>query len=91
MPGCWPGRKSGRRCAQAGRSRIRLPHAAWIDELVGRYGTRLDEAEANRVIRHDIGCKFAEILGHAGVFKRDRAGREACARFLTQAGFKAQG
>lgn len=67
------------------------PHAAWIDELAERYGTRLDEAEANRVIRQDIGCKFVEILGHAGVFKRDRAGREACARFLAQAGFKAQG
>ncbi|MFL1674472.1 UDP-glucose--hexose-1-phosphate uridylyltransferase [Paenibacillus dendritiformis] len=67
------------------------PHAAWIDELVERYGTRLEEAEANRVIRHDIGSKFVEILGHAGVFKRDREGREACARFLARAGFKAQG
>lgn len=64
------------------------PHAAWIDAMLERAGTTNSPAEAMDIIRSEIGTKFVEILGTAGVFKRDSQGQEAFRRFAAAAGFQ---
>lgn len=63
-------------------------HASWIRELTERHGTTLARERAEALLREEVGRKFAEILGHAGVFKTDAAGREAFRRFIGSAGYK---
>lgn len=63
-------------------------HASWIRELTEQHGTSLDREQAEALLREEVGRKFAEILGHAGVFKTDQAGREAFRRFIGAAGYK---
>jgi UDPglucose--hexose-1-phosphate uridylyltransferase len=61
-------------------------HAAWIAQLVGRYGTALTAEQAGTVLRDEVGRKFEEVLLRAGVFKQDEAGRAAFAAFMAHAG-----
>lgn len=63
-------------------------HADWIKELVARTGTSLSRAEAETLLRDEVGRKFSQILEHAGVFKRTEAGREAFERFVVSAGYR---
>ena len=53
-------------------------HQAWYQELKAQ---NIPAAEAQRAIQTSIGEIFAKILGNAGVYKDDRAGREAFRRF----------
>ncbi|GIP20755.1 UDP-glucose--hexose-1-phosphate uridylyltransferase [Paenibacillus sp. J22TS3] len=63
-------------------------HAAWIDELVHNYGTGLESGKAEEILREEVGGKFAEILGQAGVFKQTDEGQEALHEFLNRCGYK---
>jgi UDPglucose--hexose-1-phosphate uridylyltransferase len=63
-------------------------HADWLAELVRGHGTSLAEAEAERLLRDEVGRKFVEVLCDAGVFKRDAAGRAAFAAFAESAGWR---
>ncbi|MNP68872.1 galactose-1-phosphate uridylyltransferase [compost metagenome] len=63
-------------------------HADWIKELVARHGMTLEREQADALLKEEVGRKFAEILGHAGVFKVDEAGREAFRRFVGAAGYQ---
>ncbi|WP_348772878.1 UDP-glucose--hexose-1-phosphate uridylyltransferase [Paenibacillus sp. Marseille-P2973] len=63
-------------------------HADWIKELVSRHGMTLEREQADALLKEEVGRKFAEILGHAGVFKVDEAGREAFRRFVAAAGYQ---
>ncbi|MDQ0090073.1 UDPglucose--hexose-1-phosphate uridylyltransferase [Paenibacillus anaericanus] len=63
-------------------------HGDWIKELVDRFGTSLTTVDAEELLRGEVGLKFAEILGHAGVFKMDATGREAFRRFLRSVGYE---
>ncbi|MEK5477373.1 UDP-glucose--hexose-1-phosphate uridylyltransferase [Paenibacillus sp. FSL R5-0407] len=63
-------------------------HADWIKELVSRHGMTLEREQADALLKEEVGRKFAEILGHAGVFKVDEAGREAFRRFVGAAGYQ---
>ncbi len=54
-------------------------HADWAEELKGRYSFTSDNAE--EILRQEVGVVFMRVLEHAGVFKRDAAGREAFLRF----------
>ena len=61
-------------------------HQSWIEKLAKVHGTSLTIEEAQGLLQNEVGIKFAEILGHAGVFKNDEAGRNAFRRFLVEAG-----
>jgi len=63
-------------------------HADWIAGLVRAHGTRLGAADAERLLREEVGRKFVEVLRCSGVFKRDEAGRAAFAAFAESAGWR---
>ena len=54
-------------------------HAAWAEELKARHSFTADNAE--EILRQEVGVVFMKVLEHAGVFKRDEAGRAAFLRF----------
>ncbi|WP_342410583.1 UDP-glucose--hexose-1-phosphate uridylyltransferase [Paenibacillus sp. FSL R10-2778] len=61
-------------------------HAAWIQELVERFGTALQHEEALKIVQNEVGIKFTHILEHAGVYKRTPEGQAAFRRFVTSFG-----
>lgn len=63
-------------------------HAAWVKQLVADHGQAMVKEDAEALLRDEVGRKFAEILGHAGVFKVTDEGREAFRRFVTSAGYE---
>ena len=63
-------------------------HADWIDSLIAKYGTAMEPAKAEEVVRNEIGIVFSHVLENAGVFKADEAGQAAFQRFLRSAGFE---
>lgn len=63
-------------------------HADWVEDLVVRAGMSLGREEAEALLRNEVGSKFAEILGHAGVFKVTPEGREAFERFVESIGYR---
>ncbi|MCR5576939.1 MAG: UDP-glucose--hexose-1-phosphate uridylyltransferase [Oscillospiraceae bacterium] len=54
-------------------------HAAWAEELRARYD--FTEDNVDEILRQEVGVVFSKVLEHAGVFKRDEAGRAAFLRF----------
>ena len=54
-------------------------HAPWAEELKTRHDFTKEDADA--VLRQEVGEVFKKVLEHAGVFKRDEAGRAAFLRF----------
>jgi UDPglucose--hexose-1-phosphate uridylyltransferase len=55
-------------------------HADWAEEFSGRYEITADNALD--IVQKETGIVFSKVLEHAGVYKRDEAGREAFLRFL---------
>ena len=56
------------------------PHADWAEEILARRAFTADKAEA--VLQEEVGKVFMQVLEHAGVYKRDAAGRAAFLRFI---------
>ena len=54
-------------------------HADWAEELKGRYTFTAENA--GEILRLEVGKVFKTVLEHAGVYKRDDAGRAAFIRF----------
>ncbi len=54
-------------------------HTPWAEELKKKYDFTADNAEA--ILQKEVGEVFKTVLEHAGVFKRDEAGRAALLRF----------
>ena len=54
-------------------------HAPWVEELKSRYTFTPENTET--ILRQEVGVGFMKVLEHAGVFKRDDAGRAAFLRF----------
>ncbi len=54
-------------------------HAAWATDLAARY--TLTPENVNDILRKEVGLVFAQVLEHAGVFKRTDAGQTAFLRF----------
>ena len=54
-------------------------HAQWGEELKKKYVFTPDNAD--EILRREVGEAFKTVLEHAGVFKRDAAGRAAFLRF----------
>ena len=57
-------------------------HADWAEGFRDKYTITADNAL--EIVQKETGLVFAQVLEHAGVFKRDEAGREAFLRFLRQ-------
>lgn len=62
-------------------------HLPWMEDMIGRYGTCLDETQAGSLLKNEVGLKFLNVLLHAGVYKRDREGQDAFARMMSCLGF----
>ena len=54
-------------------------HAEWVDSWREKY--HLTPETVDGILRDEIGITFAKVLTHAGVFKRDKAGKNAFMRF----------
>ncbi len=55
-------------------------HADWAEELRGRYTFTRDNAPG--ILEQEVGAVFAQVLEHAGVYRRDAQGQAAFLRFL---------
>ena len=55
-------------------------HADWAEGFAGKY--QLTAENALDIVRRETGLVFAKVLEHAGVYKRDEAGRAAFLRFV---------
>ncbi|OTN77029.1 galactose-1-phosphate uridylyltransferase [Enterococcus sp. 8G7_MSG3316] len=58
-------------------------HHTWADQLKATH-TNLTEENVEAVLHEAVGHIFADVLAHAGVFKRDAGGQEAFQRFIDQ-------
>ena len=58
-------------------------HADWIKEILANHA-EFDNDNAMDIIRYEVGKVFEQVLEDAGVFKRDKQGKEAFARFVEQ-------
>ncbi|WP_418303819.1 UDP-glucose--hexose-1-phosphate uridylyltransferase [Paenibacillus crassostreae] len=65
-------------------------HLDWIKELIDEHGNQFSKDEAVQLVQHEVGDKFVEILGHAGVYKRTEVGQQAFVRFLEHMGYNIQ-
>ena len=58
-------------------------HSEWAARIFD--GSRkIDPENVNSILKEEIGKSFAQILSHAGVFKRDHKGAEAFDRFIRE-------
>ena len=55
-------------------------HADWAEGFAHKYTITADNALD--IVQRETGLVFAQVLEHAGVYKRDKAGRDAFLRFL---------
>lgn len=56
-------------------------HAEWAEEFMKNYDT-INEDNIDDIINDEIGKVFAQVLTHAGVYKRDSQGQAAFDRFV---------
>ena len=56
-------------------------HAAWVGELRAKYRT-FNQKNVEKILKKEIGIVFSKVLEHAGVYKRDQAGKSAFLRFV---------
>ncbi len=56
-------------------------HAEWAEEFMKNYDT-INEDNIDDIINDEIGKVFAQVLTHAGVYKRDAQGQAAFDRFV---------
>ena len=55
-------------------------HADWVDALKTRHTFTVENTE--QILRQEVGAVFEQVLEDAGVYKTDKAGREAFLRFV---------
>ena len=56
-------------------------HADWVDAFLPAYDN-VSKDNVMDIIQKEVGIVFGKVLEHAGVYKRDDAGREAFQRFI---------
>ncbi|CAM4357468.1 UDP-glucose--hexose-1-phosphate uridylyltransferase [Saccharibacillus endophyticus] len=76
--------------AESDASHVLAQHLPWVRELIAAHGSQLTPEAATALIELEVGAKFTEILGHAGVYKTDAAGREAFFRYVSSLGWNRQ-
>lgn len=55
-------------------------HQSWVEELKSQYTFRSDNISS--ILRSEVGKVFAQVLEHAGVYKRTPEGEQAFLRFI---------
>jgi UDPglucose--hexose-1-phosphate uridylyltransferase len=65
-------------------------HAAWIDELIKKYGTAMSMEAAQVALRDEVGAKYLAVLEDAGVFKQSHEGQNAFRSLMGSLGFVGQ-
>ena len=55
-------------------------HGDWVEKLKQKY--TFTQENITGILREEVGHVFAQVLEHAGVYKRDEAGRAAFLRFV---------
>ena len=60
-------------------------HAVWADEIIKRH-PEFSAENADDIIRLELGKVFEQVLSDCGVFKRDKDGMAAFARFIESIG-----
>ena len=56
-------------------------HADWVEEFLPKYD-HVTKDTIMEIIQKEVGIVFGKVLEHAGVYKRDEAGRAAFQRFI---------
>ncbi|MCD8357214.1 MAG: UDP-glucose--hexose-1-phosphate uridylyltransferase [Clostridia bacterium] len=56
-------------------------HADWVDELKTKY--TFTEENTMDILQKEVGIVFAKVLEHAGVYKRNEAGKQAFLKFIS--------
>lgn len=56
-------------------------HLTWYLEILNKYDD-ITENNVMDILKTEVGLKFAVVLEHAGVFKRDDSGKKAFIRFI---------
>ncbi|MEA4932130.1 MAG: UDP-glucose--hexose-1-phosphate uridylyltransferase, partial [Lawsonibacter sp.] len=56
-------------------------HANWAEQIRSR--SHITRENAQEIVQRETGLVFAQVLEHAGVYKRNQAGKAAFLRFLT--------
>ena len=59
-------------------------HAPWAEELREKY--TFTPENVDQILRDEVGKVFAQVLEHAGVYKRNEAGQAAFLRFVESVG-----
>ena len=57
-------------------------HAGWAESFKGNY--KITPENAMEIVKRETGLVFAKVLEHAGVYKRDPAGKAAFLAFLQE-------
>lgn len=55
-------------------------HADWANELKVKY--TFTQENTMDILQKEVGIVFAKVLEHAGVYKRDAAGKQAFLKFV---------
>ena len=55
-------------------------HAHWVEKLLEKHSFTRENITG--ILQEEVGLVFAQVLEHAGVYKRNEAGREAFLRFV---------
>lgn len=63
------------------KDEVLAKHADWVDEFMAKHKD-FNEANAEEIIRQEIGLVFSEVLEDAGVYKDDENGRKGILRFI---------
>ena len=59
-----------------------LKHADWAEEFIPKYEGKINEENVDEILKAEIGKVFVKVLEDAGVFKRDKKGREYFMKFI---------
>jgi UDPglucose--hexose-1-phosphate uridylyltransferase len=62
-------------------------HLHWIEELIEKYGTNLNQHDSSEIIKREVGNRFLQVLLDAGVYKRNEEGFTGLKKFLSKVNF----
>ncbi|GAB6138567.1 UDP-glucose--hexose-1-phosphate uridylyltransferase [Halanaerobaculum tunisiense] len=65
-----------------------VKHSNWIEDMLENHGTNLTKSKIQEVLQTEVGKKFKQVLEDAGIYKRDKDGKEGFKEFLKQVGMK---
>jgi len=58
-----------------------LKHKEWCLEIINSYSD-INEKNVEEIMQKEVGLRFLKVLEDAGVYKRDKRGREAFDKFI---------